>query len=213
MCVVTSAKAQEDTVLNATLHAVPRAHQLRLGVDIGKPVINAFIKSRYSYEAAVDYALKKEVYLTAEGGWGGSDVDYTDLKYSTRNTFVKFGFDKTMVPRLFPSDWDMLFVGLRYGIAFLKRNDATYTTDDGFWGTTTGTIGGKSITGHWAEITAGIRVELWKGVFAGYTVRGKFLINQKAFKELPPQYIAGYGKGEKATVFDFNFYLQYALRW
>lgn len=188
-------------------------HQIRLGIDIAKPIGNVFQQNHYSYEAALDYLIKKEVYATLEAGFGRSNIDYPDLKYTTSNTFVKIGVDKSMVPRLFSSDWDMLFVGLRYGMAFIQRDEATFTTNDDFWGTTTGTIAGKSFTGHWAELTVGIRVELFKGFYAGYTGRAKFLINQKAFRELPPDFIAGYGKGEKNTNFDFNFYLLYGLRW
>lgn len=188
-------------------------HQLRIGIDIAKPIGNAFIDNKHSYEATLDYLIKKELYAVIEAGVGQSNVDYPDLKYTTNNSFIKIGVDKSMIPRLFSSDWDMIFVGARYGIAFIKRNEASYITNDAFWGTTTGTIASKNITGHWAELTVGIRVELFKGFYAGYTGRAKFLINQKAFQELPPYFIAGYGNGEKNTNFDFNFYLLYGLRW
>lgn len=208
------ARAQEDSSrTQGTAVVKPVQHQIRLGVDISRPVMNLFSKSRHSYEAMIDYCLPKDIYGVIEGGAGGSDIDYEDLKYTSSNSFFKIGVDKSMLQRMFPGDWDYLFVGIRYGVAFIKRSEATFTTNDQFWGTTTGTIPAKNITGHWAELTAGLRVELFKGFFAGYTVRGKFRLNQEPFRELPPAYIAGYGKGEKTTVFDFNFYLQYALRW
>ena len=208
------AYGQKDTVdVNAISAIEPNQKQLRLGVDLSRPVMNMLVKSRHSYEFIVDYSLPKEIYLVAEGGFGGSDINYPDLKYTSTNTFVKFGVERSMLQRMFPEDWDLLFVGVRYGMAFIKRKEATFTTNDQFWGTTTGTIPAKNITGHWAELTAGLRVELFKGIFTGYTIRGKFLLNQGPFRELPPAYVAGYGKGEKNTVFDFNFYLQYALRW
>ena len=208
------AYGQKDTVdVNAISAIEPNQKQLRLGVDLSRPVMNMLVKSRHSYEFIVDYSLPKEIYLVAEGGFGGSDINYPDLKYTSTNTFVKVGVERSMLQRMFPEDWDLLFVGIRYGMAFIKRKEATFTTNDQFWGTTTGTIPAKNITGHWAELTAGLRVELFKGIFTGYTIRGKFLLNQGPFRELPPAYVAGYGKGEKNTVFDFNFYLQYALRW
>jgi hypothetical protein len=208
------AYGQKDTAdVNAISAIEPNQRQLRLGVDLSRPVMNMLVKSRHSYEFIVDYSLPKELYLVAEGGFGGSDINYPDLKYTSTNTFVKFGVERSMLQRMFPEDWDLLFVGIRYGMAFIRRKEAIFTTNDQFWGTTTGTIPAKNITGHWAELTAGLRVELFKGIFTGYTIRGKFLLNQGPFRELPPAYVAGYGKGEKNTVFDFNFYLQYALRW
>jgi hypothetical protein len=189
--------------------------QLRFGVDISKPILNALIKSRQSYEVEVDYYHKKELYFAAEAGWGSADV--TDsaktLVYNSSNVFLKAGINKAMLPRMSTTDWDMLFLGARYGIAFINRSDASYTTYDNFWGSTTGTIPAKNYTAHWAEITAGIKVELVRGFFAGYNVRARFLLNKKSFKELPPAYIAGYGRGDKGSIFDFNLYLNYAIRW
>jgi hypothetical protein len=63
------------------------------------------------------------------------------------------------------------------------------------------------------EVTGGMRVELVKGLMAGWNVRGKFLLNTADFRDLAPLYVAGYGRGEKNAVFDFNLYLGYAIRW
>lgn len=206
--------AQDDsTRTEGTSFIKPDQKQLRLGVDISKPILNAVSGNRHTYEFSLDYNLPKDIYLVAEAGWGGSDIDYADLKYTSANSFFRIGVDKSMLQRLFPSDWDYLFVGARYGIGFIRRNEAVYTTADPVWGATTGTIPAQSYTGHWVELTGGLRVELLRGMFAGYTVRAKFLLNQSAFRELPPAFVAGYGKGEKTTAFDFNFYLQYAIRW
>jgi hypothetical protein len=190
-------------------------HQLRFSVDISKPVINAFIKQRQAYEFEIDYYYKKELYFVAEGGWGSADVidSAKTLVYNTSNVFLKAGINKAMLPRMSKKDWDLLLLGARYGIGFINRSNASYTTYDNFWGTTTGAVPAKSYTAHWAEITAGMKVELIRGFFAGYNVRARFLLNRKSFSELPPSYIAGYGKGDKGSIFDFNFYLSYAIRW
>jgi hypothetical protein len=204
---------QDTANVNSISAVKPLQRQLRLGMDMSRVVMNLLVDNRYSYEFMADYSMKKEVYAVLEAGFGGSDINYPDLQYTSRNSFIKLGIDRSMLQRMFPGDWDMLFVGLRYGVGFIKRNEAVYVTDDNVWGTTTGSIPAQNITGHWAELTAGLRVELLQGFFAGYNIRGKFLMNQGPFRELPPAYIAGYGKGEKNTVFDFNFYFQYALRW
>lgn len=188
-------------------------HQLRFGVDIARPIQNLIYDNRTSYEFQADYYIGREVYAAAEGGWGNAQVPYSDLNYSSTNSFFRVGVDKSMLQRLTGKDWDMAFIGARYGIAFIQRSNATYTTEDPMWGVTSGTVPGKSLMAHWMEITGGVRVELLKDWFLGWNVRGKFLLNQGALKELPPAYIAGYGKGDKNTTFDFNFYVSYAIRW
>ncbi len=206
--------AQADSQRNNVIEKkMPVQHQLRLAVDISKPIANIVSKDKSSYELQLDYSLKNDVYFILEGGFGNSVIDYPDLKYNTTNSFARIGFDKSMLQRLFPNDWDMIFVGMRYGVGFIKRSEASFTTNDNFWGVTTGTIPAVHLTAHWAELTGGLRLELLKGFYAGYTIRAKFLLNQSPFRELPPAFVAGFGKIEKTTSFDFNFYLCYAIRW
>lgn len=210
-----SAFSQTDTTEAPTRPKSVKSNsgQFRIGIDIVKP-ISAFVSGADpSYELEADYYLGKELYGVAEGGWGSASFDSSYLKYNSSNTFFRLGVNKSMLRRILPGDWDMVFIGARYGIAFIERSAASYTTSDPFWGNTTGIIPAKTFTAHWAELTGGVRVELFKGLFAGWNVRAKFLINKKPFEELPPSYVAGYGRGEKGSVFDFNFYLSYAIRW
>lgn len=214
-----SAFAQTDstTVQKKEESIKPIQRQLRLGVNISTPVISTIVSNdsnkRSAYELTVDYCLKNDVYVVLEGGFGNSTLSYNDLNYTTTNSYARIGLDKSMLQRLFANDWDMIFIGIRYGLSIINRSEATFVTNDPFWGTTTGIIPAKNLTAHWAELNIGMRVELLKHFFAGYNIRTKFLINDKAFRELPPAYVAGYGKVEKSTVFDFNLYLCYALRW
>ena len=188
-------------------------HQLCFGADIVHPINNAFVSDRFGYEFEMDYYTHNELYLAAEGGWGGSTVAYTDLKYNTTNNFFRFGFNKSILTRDRPTDWDMMFIGFRAGIADVNRAPATFTVLDSVWGNTTGTAPGKSFLAYWAEITGGMRVEFVRGLFGGWNIRGKFLMNGRSFNDLAPLYIAGYGKGDKNVNFDFNVYISYGIRW
>ena len=197
-----------------TSHPAPQGgHQLALGIDIVRPIINANSTDKYGLEFAADYYLKNELYLAAEGGMGSSIVTYPDLKYTTSNNFIRFGFNKYLFPRTEPKDWGGLFMGLRLAAAGIHRNAATYTVLDSLWGNSTGALPPKDFYGYWMELTAGVRLELTHGILAGWNIRGKFLLNGKTFNDLSPLYIAGYGRGDKNAVFDFNFYLSYGIRW
>lgn len=191
-------------------------NQFRFGFDVSRLWFNNVqkkLEKRISYEIELDYYWRKDLYIMAEGGWGNSSLNYTDLAYESNNVFVRAGFNKSILPRLKQNDWDIAFIGLRYGLGFINRGAANYTIEDNIWGTVSNTVPAESLTAHWAEITGGVRVELWQGVFIGWNVRGKFMLNSKKFKEIPPYFIAGYGKGEKPSIFDFNVYLSYAIRW
>jgi len=202
-----------DTAAVAKTATFQSGKQLRFSCDIGRFVANALYDDRKSYEFMADYYIGKEVYIVAESGWGNAHVDYDNLKYKTDNIFFKAGVDKSMFPRQRARDWSGAFMGLRYGYSPINRSSAWYKTDDGVGGVTTGTIDPATLSAHWFELTGGMRLELIPHLFAGWNVRGRFLLNQGSFKELRPAFIAGYGAGDKNTVFDFNFYVSYALRW
>lgn len=211
-----AASAQEDMEDDEPSKPVIKAdsfHQLRFEADVFKPIMFSRSADRKEYGFNVDYYWKKELYFVLEGGAGNARLQYSDLQYNTRNTFFKAGINKGILNRLSTRDWDMAFIGLRYAMAPINRGAGTYAVVDSFFGSTNGVIAPQNITAHWVEVTGGVRVELIKGFFAGWNVRGKFRLNGKKFTELPPVYIAGYGKGDKNSVFDFNFYIAYAIRW
>ena len=207
--------AQADTASPAEVKAPEMivGHQLRFSFDISKPIYNLTQETSKSYEGAVDYYIGKEVYGVLEMGAGNSVYEYADLSYRSSNSFVRVGVDKTLIKRLSGNDWDAAFIGVRYGLAFINRSDASYTITDSLWGTTSGTIPASTFTAHWAQVTGGVRVELLPHLMAGWNISARFMLNEKAFGELSPVFIAGYGKGDKSVAFDFNFYVCYALRW
>ena len=188
-------------------------HQLVLGFDMVHPVLNSLVSDRFGYELELDYYMRNELYLVGEGGWGGSAVAYTDLQYKTTNEFLRFGFNRSLLTRDRPTDWDMMFIGFRAGVADVNRGSATFTVLDSVWGSRPGTQKGATFQAYWAELTGGMRVEFVKGLFAGWNARGKILFNGKSFNNLSPLYIAGYGKGDKNVAFDFNLYVSYGIRW
>lgn len=93
-----------------SLKVQPKANQIKIGIDISKPILHSFAKNIYGYEAFIDYYFKNEIYPVLEMGYGGSKVDYSDLKYESTNNFVKVGFDKNMLQRMSDHDWDYLFL-------------------------------------------------------------------------------------------------------
>lgn len=196
-----------DTIVN------PAAHQLRLGFDLSKIVLNGINDKVISYEFAADYYLGKDLYAVLDAGWGNARIDYSDLRYDSKSVFLKLGIDKSLFVRKRPDDWGMGFIGIRYGLGRVDRGTVFYSTDDGFGSITGGTIASKQTMAHWLELTGGMRVELWKNLFAGWNIRLKVLMNPAAFGELKPYSIAGYGLGEKNTAFSYNFFLAYAIRW
>ena len=210
-----SLRAAAQTRDSVATAAVPDTakHQLRIAFDLSKPVLNLLLDSRKSYEVAVDYYIGRELYAVLEGGFGSARQEYDDLRYASRNAFFRAGIDKSLLVRLAPGDWDMASIGLRYCYAPVRRGEATFTTRDTVWGSTSGTVPAINRGVQWMEIVGGMRVEVLPKIQVGWNIRGRFLFSQSAFTDLRPSFIAGYGQGDKNTVFDFNVWAVYAIRW
>ncbi len=188
--------------------------QLRLLFDVGNFGINFLDDSRTSIEASADYHYKNDWYLVSEAGYAKGVIDYENLKYNTNSFYVRIGADKSLLKPISNRDLDIVFFGFRYGIASGTRGDATYIVRSQFGPSRSGIMEQQNFLMHWGEMTGGIRVEMWKGIYAGWNFRAKFLLNGKVFdNKLAPNYVAGYGAAEKGTSFGFNVYVGYVIRW
>ena len=191
----------------------PYIHQFRFGIDGARLVNNFLFSDRHGYEFQVDFALRNNLYLAAETGFGRGKVDFEKLKYHSNSFYIRAGVEKSFLDRIGLEDFDMGFLGARYGVAVGQRSQAEYSISSPFGNEILGTTPPQTYMIHWAEVLLGFKVEMWKGFFLGWTGRGKFLINPGVFKEVAPNYIAGFGKGDKKTNFGFNFFISYSIKW
>ena len=186
---------------------------LAIAVDLAHPILNQFVTGHTSYEFSADYYLLHDLYLVADGGWGSSNIDYSDLKYQTKNSFFKGGINRSLLLRNDSADWNNMFIGFRLAAANIHRSAASYIITDSLWGNSSGTQPGKDFVAAWAELGMGVRVQIVKDLCVGWFMSGRFMLNSKSFKDLAPAYIAGFGRGDKNSSFDFDFYMTYGFRW
>lgn len=207
LVVFTTAKADSDSL---KVKEKPFTFT-RIGIDISSLLLSPFQKYVHNYEVQLDVYYKKNIHFIAEGGYGSSKVDNSFIKYNSRNTFIRLGIDQTFFNKEFKGDFDNAFVGLRYGFSRINRGEASYFIQDDIWGNQVGSISSSKFNAHWMELTGGFRMEIVKHVFAGWNIRMKTFLNPKSFEELPPGYVAGYGRGDKNTAFSYNLYLLYGF--
>jgi hypothetical protein len=184
---------------------------IRVGVDISKLALPLWNADYRAFVFQLDKAIKPDVCLALDAGWGQSTAQTDALQYSSNNTFMAVGVDKTFFERLFAGDRDNASIGVRYGLAPIRRSAATYTINDPVWGAVQGQIPEKRFMAHWFELCGGFRMEIAHHIFMGWTVRAKTLINPNTVRELPPAYLVGFGRGEKNPAFDYNLYLMVGL--
>lgn len=185
--------------------------QILVALDISKIAFNIAKPHIQNYEVQVNYNPGNKNNYVAEFGWGSGKVDYTFLNYTTQAGFLRIGLDRSLLGTQHSKDFDMAFMGFRYGAAYGSISDAWYQVSSPFGGSYPGTYDATNYFVHWGEITVGMRLEIWKKIFLGWNGRAKFLFNAGTFQQIAPNNVAGYGAADKTTIFDFNLYLSYAI--
>nr|WKN38748.1 DUF6048 family protein [Tunicatimonas sp. TK19036] len=203
---------------------------LRVGVSLNNIIENLSRSNdtKYGFQAdavfgrymlAAEYG-KAEITRTTDP-LGTNQIPY---QYSSQGWFFRVGPDVNLLVNQaktsFRADTDIIFFGLRLGHArvtdamTLQTQDDTFSSNgnnNGFWESQTITVQNKGLGVTWVEMTAGMKVQLYRNIFMGYNLRYKFgrTFNQK--QSLIPYMVPGFGKGENKNSFGFDYYLFYRI--
>lgn len=193
--------------------SVPFLTGIRVEADIS-PVLALFSTNNeiFSYEAAVQFYIKNRYFPVVEVGFAGADkISTFAMGYRGEGLFYRLGMDFNMLKSKEGSKPtnNMLLLGARLGFTTFKYDLTGIDLSDGYWNETIE----KDMydlpgTKMWFEISGGLRVELTKNIFAGWTFRYKNLITTDAIGDYKAWYIPGYGLNTEG-VWGFNYLVGY----
>ncbi len=179
---------------------VPESSGLRIGVDFAKYVYQIVEPNITGFEASLDYEIKRNYFLTVEGGYERA-LPQSDLyNYELTGAYGRVGLDYNILKKR--ADNDIVFLGLRYGLSNYTQS-AREIQINSYWGSSILAVPTENLTAHWAEAVIGMKVELFfaKNLFIGWTLRGRLLVAGNKYETLQPFTIPGYGNSEtKATI-------------
>jgi hypothetical protein len=183
---------------------------LRLGADLLGPTIGLFDDSRSSYEFTADLDLRN-FFFVAEAGFATATEAGTTAQYNSQGTFFRVGPDVNFLGR--EDELTVFFFGLRFAHAIYNET-LTGIIEDQTWGTIEidqEQANGKS---NWVEMNTGLKVRLWQGIFAGYTLRFKFSrFSNTGDQQFETYYVPGYGLAGHVNNWSFNYYIFYRFQW
>lgn len=186
---------------------------LTVQVDIASLAYD-FISSgeTYSSEASVQADLKHKYFPIVEVGFGGADkVTADNIGFKTNGLFGRVGVDLNLLKQkegAKPTN-NLFLAGVRLGFTSFLYDISNVTISDNYWGTTEVLNYEKqSATKIWYEIVAGVKVEVIKNIYMGWTVRTKNLLNKNAEGEVSPWYVPGFGVNTSST-WGFSYSIGY----
>ncbi len=189
---------------------------LTLQVDVA-PIANLLLSSgeTYSYEAAAQLDLKHQYYPILELGYAGANKTSNDaINFKSNSFFSRIGVDINLLSSKKDEEptTNLFLAGLRLGICNFDYNISNVKIIDSYWNTSsTFNYPTKNTTRFWYEIVSGVRVEISKNIFMGWTVRIKNPISQDITSDVNPWYIPGFGQNSSTTNWGFNYTIGYKL--
>ncbi|MDD2284802.1 MAG: DUF6048 family protein [Paludibacter sp.] len=200
-------KEKNDSTKSFVLNSV------RVEVDVS-PVLTTFLNRGdiFHYEAALQAEINKRFYPVFEMGYaGGNKLTNSGISYSGDALFYRLGMDFNIIKNKTDNNSinNFFLVGARLGYTHFKYDMLNVSFEDDYWGTSIQKDIQNKSSNLWFEITAGIRVEISKNLYIGWTARIKNMLTQTEVGAYKPWYVAGFGINEDESVWGFNYLIGY----
>lgn len=174
---------------------------LRIGTDV-LSIVRSYAGEKFDgWEVNADVDFYK-YYLAVDYGSWSRHLTLPTGNYENDGTYFRVGADVNFLAK--DPDRNMVFLGLRYGQSSFSEH-LNYESTDVNYGILQHELVNSNMTGRWGEVTTGLRVNLWKGLGMGYTVRLKFMPRTQGGGELVPYEIPGYGLAANKIYWGFNY--------
>lgn len=180
---------------------------LRAGFDVVSLGQSRFQDNFNGWEFVGDIDFNRYYFVLDYGSWGKT-LNSDSASYANHGTYWRAGVDVNFLTK--DPDRNMFFLGARYGRSVFTES-MSVTRFDPVWGLLADNFFHSDVTASWIELTAGLRVQVWKIFWLGYTGRFKFALSSDGTTEMLPHDVPGFGRTDKDTTWGFNYYLMIRL--
>ena len=186
---------------------------LKIELDVS-PVITSILTKgdSYSFEGAVQTTLFQKYYPVVEFGFAGADKTSTEnVNFSTNGGFLRLGTDFSAMKQKAGSNKqnNLFMIGGRLGFSHFNYDLKNIEIQDEYWEERkTYNFSNLKSTKLWFEIAAGIRVEIIKNIYMGWTIRNKRMLTNDAEGKISPWYVPGFGVNSTSS-WGFNYAVGY----
>lgn len=195
-----------------------KINKIRLGFDLLKPVLSSSEGDNLNYEIVGDLQLTENIYLAGEYGLVDKVIEDENINFNSTGSFLRIGFDYNMFENWIGMD-NSIYVGLRYGTSSFSSKILDYNVrnkDSYFSNLVTNefqTIEYSNLSGNWIELLLGIKVETFKNVYLGLSLRLNKLLSDKKPDNFGNLFIPGFNKVTDENTFGsgFNYTLTYSI--
>ena len=194
---------------------------LRVGIDLSKPLRSALDENYEGFEIVGDFRLSQKMYLAAEIGTEEKTTDEDNFNFSTKGNYIKAGVEWNTYENWYGMH-NIISIGLRGGFSTFSQTLNAYRiyTPDQYWNQNPEDFPGTEylgeydgLTAQWAEVVVGVKVEMFRNLYLGASVRLHYLINDTESDIFPNLYIPGFNKVTDGSQFGvgYNYTISYLI--
>lgn len=193
-------------------------NKLNLGLDLFKPIKSSSDGDNLNYEIVGDLQLTENLYLAGEYGIVDRIIEDENINFNSSGSFLRIGFNYNMFENWIGMD-NSIYLGLRYATSNFSNKIINYTVrnQDSYFSNLVDndfqTIEYSGLSGNWIEIIAGLKVETFKNVYLGFSLRLNKLLSDSEPDNFDTLFIPGFNKVTDDNTFGsgFNYTLTYSI--
>ncbi len=204
------------TLISISLHANQEEDILifqpsvRIGFDASGLLNRIWQPEVTNIEFSVDGKFKPDWFIAAEAGYLDIDISRELFDYTSNGLFARAGVDYNVLEKREPESNDVVLLMFRYGYSNLTHNSDRIEIVDPYWGNFNSSVDSENINSHWVELGFALKAELFRGLFLGWSVRGRYLIYSSRDAMLDPYNIPGFGIIRKSnTAYSLHYSIYY----
>lgn len=184
---------------------------LSVGIDLS-PFITRILNDENTGFAFVSrLGLTDRWWANGEFGYENSKFSNDNYNYKSNGAFLRLGLDYDLfMSEDFPTN-DNIFVGFRYCYSWQRHESDHFKIVDSYWGDYLGSVDKSSVNSHSLGLVFGIRCEVLRYLYMGWSFRTNFLVASAHDDALDPYYIAGYGRYDSRVSLGFTYTIEYQL--
>ncbi len=196
------------------IQSIQKPHQkaLRFGVDLFSVVNSAINPDEMVINFHSDFHFKPDIYFAADGGFSKILKDEIHLDYKSNGTYLSLGVDKNMLKPKDGKDLDIVYIGVRYGIA-MHQHSADSIMIDNYWANNYQSLASEKLSTQWVEFSIGMKSTLFfaKNIFVGWALKYRIKTVEEKQTQMSPYIIPGFGKAAKNSQVAFSWSLYYRI--
>jgi hypothetical protein len=176
-------------------------------IDITKTLTSKTF-SGWEVNGDVDFA---NYYLAVDVGSWAKDIAIENGDYKNSGNYYRVGIDINLLGN--DPDKNMYFIGFRAGHSTFNESISYFTNPIYLFTPLTTNASNPNATGNWGELTTGLRVKVWKGLWMGYTARMKFAPTVHGSPNFFTYDMPGYGVVQEKPWWGFNYQVFWKFAW